>query len=41
MVDGEMRAGTATGDGPVDAIFNAIRSFSRTRPSLQLSRSAR
>ena len=36
VVDGEMRAGTATGDGPVDAIFNAIRKLYPHPASLEL-----
>jgi 2-isopropylmalate synthase len=36
VVGGEMRAGTATGDGPVDAIFNAIRKLYPHPASLEL-----
>jgi 2-isopropylmalate synthase len=35
-VEGEIRSGTATGDGPVDAIFNAIRQLYPHAASLQL-----
>jgi len=36
IVDGEIRAGVATGDGPVDAIFNAIRKLYPHPASLEL-----
>jgi len=36
VVDGEVRSGTATGDGAVDAIFNAIRQLYPHAASLQL-----
>ena len=36
LVDGEVRSGTATGDGAVDAIFNAIRQLYPHAASLQL-----
>ena len=36
VVGGELRAGTATGDGPVDAIFNAIRKLYPHPASLEL-----
>jgi 2-isopropylmalate synthase len=36
IVDGEVRSGVATGDGPVDAIFNAIRQLYPHTASLQL-----
>ena len=35
-VDGENRRVTTTGDGPVDAIFNAIKNFFRTTPRCDL-----
>ena len=35
-VDGTVRKTTATGDGPVDAIFNAIKALVPYRPHLQL-----
>ena len=36
IVDGDIRSGVATGDGPVDAIFNAIRQLYPHSASLQL-----
>src|SRR5579871_5609885 len=36
IVDGDVRSGVATGDGPVDAIFNAIRQLYPHTASLQL-----
>jgi 2-isopropylmalate synthase len=36
LVAGEVRSGTATGDGPVDALFNAIRQLYPHSASLQL-----
>ena len=36
LVEGEERSGVATGDGPVDAIFNAIRQLYPHTASLQL-----
>jgi len=36
IVEGEVRSGMATGDGPVDAIFNAIRKLFPHPASLQL-----
>jgi 2-isopropylmalate synthase len=36
LVDGEVRSGVATGDGPVDAIFNAIRKLYPHPASLEL-----
>jgi 2-isopropylmalate synthase len=36
LVDGKVRSGVATGDGPVDAIFNAIRKLYPHPASLQL-----
>jgi len=36
IVDGKIRSGVATGDGPVDAIFNAIRKLYPHPASLQL-----
>jgi 2-isopropylmalate synthase len=36
MVEGDLRKGVATGDGPVDAIFNAIRKLYPHAASLQL-----
>jgi 2-isopropylmalate synthase len=36
VVEGEIRAGVAQGDGPVDAIFNAIRQLYPHAASLQL-----
>jgi 2-isopropylmalate synthase len=36
IVDGEVRSGVATGDGPVDATFNAIRQLYPHSASLQL-----
>jgi 2-isopropylmalate synthase len=36
LVDGEIRSGVATGDGPVDAIFNAIRKLYPHPASLEL-----
>jgi 2-isopropylmalate synthase len=36
VVDGEIRTGVATGDGPVDAIFNAIRKLYPHPASLDL-----
>jgi 2-isopropylmalate synthase len=36
IVDGEIRSGVATGDGPVDAIFNAIRKLYPHPASLEL-----
>ena len=36
IVDGDIRSGVATGDGPVDAIFNAIRQLYPHAASLQL-----
>jgi 2-isopropylmalate synthase len=36
LVDGEVRSGVATGDGAVDAIFNAIRELYPHAASLQL-----
>ena len=36
IVEGEIRSGVATGDGPVDAIFNAIRQLYPHPASLQL-----
>jgi 2-isopropylmalate synthase len=36
IVDGEIRSGVATGDGPVDAIFNAIRKLYPHLASLEL-----
>ena len=36
VVAGEVRSGTATGDGPVDALFNAIRQLYPHAASLQL-----
>ena len=36
IVDGEVRSGVAGGDGPVDAIFNAIRQLYPHAASLQL-----
>ncbi|MDA5193482.1 2-isopropylmalate synthase [Govanella unica] len=35
-IDGEIKATTATGDGPVDAIFNAIRNLVEHHAHLQL-----
>jgi 2-isopropylmalate synthase len=36
MVDGEVRSCVATGDGPVDAIFNAIHELYPHEATLQL-----
>jgi len=36
LVDGKIRSGVATGDGPVDAIFNAIRKLYPHPAALQL-----
>src|SRR5207344_1007819 len=36
LVGGEVRSGVASGDGPVDAIFNAIRQLYPHPASLQL-----
>src|ERR1051325_3114771 len=36
IVEGDIRSGVATGDGPVDAIFNAIRQLYPHSASLQL-----
>jgi 2-isopropylmalate synthase len=36
VVDGEPKSASATGDGPVDAVFNAIRRIVPHEASLQL-----